>query len=887
MKCKFCSFVSSSQKGLLRHHQLRHRRGAHWPCVYSDCVCTFKTRGALRSHLTRSHCRIVKSQETLTFFCDLCEFREICTQRTFFGHLGHHLKNQETLRCPFLRCEFETNNLKTFSSHRSRKHKNSKEIRTCLREPTENEISAVETHAIDQPLDNSELEALQSCSSQESSDSGRGECVDDEALEHKIASLFLRMQTVLHVSKSALQKIVEELNDILHFSKFNSLQKIKDVLGQHNIEIDDWVVQEINDAVFKTNPLVLATQAKGSLSTDHRRNLYFKEHFPVIEPTQYTYRSTFKNSFVYVSVIQVLETLLRYSDFSEKLVFYQEDNPGQFRSFRDGQYFKDNKLFGAQETSISIGLYIDDFEVCNPLGTSRKIHKITAVYWVVLNLPAKLRSTLPLIQLAALGKSVDGKQFGYDAFLYPLIKDIKSLETVGVFVEVLDKFVKGTVFCVCADNLGAHSLAGFHESFNVEHFCRFCCVSRDEIATVEPRDFQLRTEEQHNTCVEEIDSTNKQSVSGVKRACVLSKHLAYFHAVTGFPPDILHDLFEGVIPVELCLCLKELIRKGFITFDGLNSRIKLFPYKFSDKVSKPQQITKASFGLGRISGNGHENWTLLRLIPLMIGSTIPEQEPSWEILMDLKEIVEIAVSTTLSEEILCYLESKISDHRNPRKLLLDTFPDFKLRPKHHFIEHYAHLVRCFGPLVDLWTIRFESKHNFFKQVVHNALSFKNVLLTLSSKHQQMMAYHLDGQSLFKSKLYVGNVNTIKISSLEEKLREVIKKKYPTEETVSFAKDVCLYGTQYVKGMVISSGQCSGLPDFYKIQNILVNFAKVSFVATKFSYWFMEHYRSYQLIESSYTDIEILDPEALNDYHPLAAYQVAGKLMVSPRTCLLH
>lgn len=885
MKCKFCGFVSSSQEGLLRHHQLRHRRGAYWPCVYTDCECTFRTRGALRSHLTRSHCRTVKKQETLTFFCDLCEFREICTQRTFFTHLGHHLKYQETLHCPFLQCEFKTNNLKTFSSHRSRKHKNSKEIRTCLREPNEDEVSAVESYDIDQPFDNSgEVETLQSGTSQDSSDSERGACENVEALEHKIASLFLCMQTVLHVSKSAVQKIIEELNDILHFSKFHSFQRIKEVLSEHSVKVDNRVIQEINDAVFKTNPLILATEAKGALSTNYRRNLYFREHFPVIEPTEYIYRSTYKNSFVYVSVIQVLETLLKYSDFSENLVFYQEDKPGQYRSFRDGQYFKNNKLFGAQETCISIGLYIDEFEVCNPLGTSRKIHKITAVYWVVLNLPAKLRSTLPLIQLAALGKSVDIKKFGYNSFLYPLIKDLKSLETVGVFVEVLDKFVKGTVFCVCADNLGAHSLAGFHESFNVENFCRFCCLNRKQIATVEPKDFPLRTVEQHNTFLEELQSTSTCSVSGVKRACVLSVHLENFHPVTGFPPDILHDLFEGVIPVELCLCLKELIRKGFITFDGLNCRIKSFPYKFSDKVSKPQQITKASFRVERISGNGHENWTLLRLLPFMIGSSIPEQEPSWEILMDLKEIVEIAVSTSLSEEILCYFESKLSDHR---KLLLNTFPDFKLRPKHHFIEHYVHLVRCFGPLVDLWTIRFESKHYFFKQVVHNALNFKNVLLTLSSKHQQMMAYHLDGQNLFKPKLYIGNVDTVKVASLEEKLMAAIKKRYPNQETVSLAKDVCFYGTQYVKGMVISAGQCSGLPDFYKIQNILVNLTDVSFVTTKLSSWFLEHYRSYQLLESSYAEIEILDPETLNDYHPLAAYQVAGKLMVTPRTCLLH
>lgn len=170
--------------------------------------------------------------------------------------------------------------------------------------------------------------------------------------------------------------------------------------------------------------------------------------------------------------------------------------------------------------------------------------------------------------------------------------------------------------------------------------------------------------------MEELESGDEQTVNGVKKACVLHKHLSHFHPVTGFPQDILHDFFEGDIPVELCLCLKDLVRKGFITFDGLNSRIKLFPYKHSDKVNKPKPITKASFGKRRISGNGHENWTLLRLLPLLIGSSIPEKEPSWEILMDLKEIVEIIVSTNISEEILCYLETKIYDHR---KLLLTLF----------------------------------------------------------------------------------------------------------------------------------------------------------------------------------------------------------------------
>lgn len=121
---------------------------------------------------------------------------------------------------------------------------------------------------------------------------------------------------------------------------------------------------------------------------------------------------------------------------------------------------------------------------------------------------------------------------------------------------------------------------------------------------------------------------------------------------------------EGVVPVELSLCLKDLISKRNISFDELNHCIKSFPYKDSDRVNKPKVLTKSSFTRGTIGGNAQENWTLLRLLPLMIGHKIPENEASWEILMDLKVIDELVLPSKCSEESLCYLESKIKDHQN-------------------------------------------------------------------------------------------------------------------------------------------------------------------------------------------------------------------------------
>ncbi|XP_077953726.1 uncharacterized protein LOC120808990 isoform X2 [Gasterosteus aculeatus] len=45
--------------------------------------------------------------------------------------------------------------------------------------------------------------------------------------------------------------------------------------------------------------------------------------------------------------------------------------------------------------------------------------------------------------------------------------------------------VKGTVLYVAADNLAAHSLAGFFENFMVDRFCRFCMATRSEMQATE------------------------------------------------------------------------------------------------------------------------------------------------------------------------------------------------------------------------------------------------------------------------------------------------------------------------------------------------------------------------------------------------------------------
>lgn len=128
----------------------------------------------------------------------------------------------------------------------------------------------------------------------------------------------------------------------------------------------------------------------------------------------------------------MLQKMLNRADILDKALPVHKHVPHEYSTYRDGSNCKENDLLKGEEFKIAVGLYIDDFEVANPLETSKKKHKMTAVYWVIANVPSEYRSTLHSIQLAVLCKASDVKKYGYAKILHPLIQDLVSLEQHGV-----------------------------------------------------------------------------------------------------------------------------------------------------------------------------------------------------------------------------------------------------------------------------------------------------------------------------------------------------------------------------------------------------------------------------------------------------------------------
>ncbi|KAL6476596.1 hypothetical protein MHYP_G00150950 [Metynnis hypsauchen] len=93
--------------------------------------------------------------------------------------------------------------------------------------------------------------------------------------------------------------------------------------------------------------------------------------------------------------------------------------------------------------------------------------------------------------------------------------------------------------------------ARFLESFTVDKFCRFCLASKSDIQQHEICSgfLKLRDRDSHEQQVQEVRKDPELSKTyGVKRACPLTENLEHFHVSTGYPPDILHDILEGIVP---------------------------------------------------------------------------------------------------------------------------------------------------------------------------------------------------------------------------------------------------------------------------------------------------------------------------------------------------
>lgn len=487
-----------------------------------------------------------------------------------------------------------------------------------------------------------------------------------------------------------------------------------------------------------------------------------------------------KVSFQYVSILKTLEQIFSNEGVRNEYFSYNNNHlcsDGVYERFCCGQNYQNNALFQKNPNSIQIQLFYDDVQLTSPLKT--KPYKVSAIYFIIRNLPSNFVSKLDNMYLVSLCDSRMVNEHGYNVVLRYLVNDIKILETVGIHIDNDENTIlKGTLVQVSFDNLGGNEIFGFSKSFNATYYCRICTLTKQKCQTMKIESIEsIRTKQHYYEQIKEINDFHEANPTaeykdivrtlGILNYSVLND-LDFYHTIENRSQDIMHDIYEGAMPFILKHFFESVINEGIIDEMEIQRRIKSFDYGKLEKKNTPSILFVKKSNLNQNASQMH---CLFKHMPFIFGYLLITENnlhkryvnKVWSIIEYMLKINQITSSTVIKENDLNNLVQFVE------KCLADIKAcfDVKFIPKLHFLTHYADTVRKMGPLVHMQMMRGDAKHQPMVQYAKRSKNYTNICSTLAEKHQEILASkwnrnttYVDNIQISKKKLQVVDKNGI-------------------------------------------------------------------------------------------------------------------------------
>ncbi|XP_047140208.1 uncharacterized protein LOC105846398 [Hydra vulgaris] len=254
-------------------------------------------------------------------------------------------------------------------------------------------------------------------------------------LEKHFAFLLLRLKEVHILPASVHAEIAKDMQNLLLIT----LSSFKDVICQYLFKNN--ILTLNNDWAHITDTERLL-QSMGEMSSNENRLIgLLKSKKMIAMPRQIDFRINNTTAvFQYIPILEVLSKLVSHEDVY-------------------------NCLGDSYNHALQIQLYVDEVELCNPIGAKRGKHKVTAFYFLLGNIPSEFCSKQKFIHLALLieHKFIKMAEYDYTEVLCPLIYDLNVLQRKGIEVSVngLRQRLKGKLTGISADMLSAHAIGEF------------------------------------------------------------------------------------------------------------------------------------------------------------------------------------------------------------------------------------------------------------------------------------------------------------------------------------------------------------------------------------------------------------------------------------------
>lgn len=540
--------------------------------------------------------------------------------------------------------------------------------------------------------------------------------------------------------------------------------------------------------------------------------------------------------------------------------------------FCDGTLFNSHQLFKNNPSALQVVAYYDELEIVNPIGSYVKKHKLGCIFFFLGNIRPQYRSTFKAIHLVAVGKSQDIDKYGIDSFMTPFIEDLKILYCDGIttLISGEERTVYGALLAFLADTLAAHLLGGFKGSMSFAlRVCRSCMITSTQLQQcLVETDCQLRTPEMHFEQCSLLSGSLHDHYStsfGINRLSKLEE-VPGFSVINGLPHDMMHDLFEGIVPYELKLLLCHCVHQKYFTIDDLNERINAYDFG----TNKPALIdVRLITTPAKIRQSASQMMALTQELTLLIGDKVPEDDQNWHSFLVLLKICNIAVSPVCTYDTIAYLRVLVEEKLYFFKQL---YPTEKLLPKHHYMVHYPSQMMRLGPLINSWNMRQEAKLSFIKRLSRKS-NYKNVCKTVAKRHQFWLCYQIQSPHLLAPRFEISKRFTSSILANEEDYIQMeffqrIPKLTP-DSVVSHPSFVLLQSSRLCMGVYILLKYDDITPVFGKIVDIVCfNDTVVLCVQEYYGHTFNTHYNCFSI--SHHGILKAVHLDNLSDHRPLHA-----------------
>jgi hypothetical protein len=253
-----------------------------------------------------------------------------------------------------------------------------------------------------------------------------------------IAFFILQMRSKHCLSDAAGALIAQNLEKFLADYAAMVRRRLVSELRQFMPNISDFIQQSPG-----LSQLLNPDDFCGPFRSVYMQNLYMRKCFGLVEPVAVRLGSRWVQRKVkgkqgrrkvafygyFVPFMDSLRSLLRLPQIGDEVLYRKRSDDGFLRDLSDALCCTEREIF-AEMQSIKIVSYSDEFVVTNPLRSKGKIHKITGFYFTLANISPHFRSSLKIIQLIALARTADLKDFenSTDVLLNDFISGINALQ---------------------------------------------------------------------------------------------------------------------------------------------------------------------------------------------------------------------------------------------------------------------------------------------------------------------------------------------------------------------------------------------------------------------------------------------------------------------------